>query len=234
MICSAFNLLNDIDLEKTESRIAAFSQKNAALIKANREKQVLETLSQTERDELERRAREERRRMIEENDRVEEEEEARIKAEVVQALASWLSPCCSDVVADMTQARGAQQTARDIQERGERDKAARAESLAKAIPRSLVDRFNKNGPSSPAEIHSPGSPNYEGPYVPFAYSDPDAAMWTRWYTLLDDYVDGRKGVLDAKKDKDGRYRGGGFDVKAFWEMEIRAATEGLGVEPIKV
>jgi CDK-activating kinase assembly factor MAT1 len=49
---------------------------------------------------------------------------------------------------------------------------------------------------------------------------------------LDDYVDGRSGVLFVKEDKGGVVRGGGFDLKGFWEMEIRAGLEGLGVRPM--
>ena len=49
---------------------------------------------------------------------------------------------------------------------------------------------------------------------------------------MDDYVDGRKGVMDVKKDKEGKFRGGGFDLKLFWEMEVRSAVESLGVEPL--
>lgn len=45
-------------------------------------------------------------------------------------------------------------------------------------------------------------------------------------------MDGRQGVQDAKRDKDGKYRGGGFDLKLFWEMEVRAAVEGLCIEPL--
>lgn len=48
--------------------------------------------------------------------------------------------------------------------------------------------------------------------------------------MKEDYVDGRGGVFEVKEDKDGRVRGGGFDLGLFWEMEIRAAVEGLGVE----
>ena len=38
--------------------------------------------------------------------------------------------------------------------------------------------------------------------------------------------------MDAKRNKDGRYRGGGFDLRQFWEMEIRSAVESLGIEPL--
>lgn len=85
---TAFNLLNDIDIPETEARIAEFQRKNAALIAANQEKSVLEALSQVERDEIEKRAKEERMKMVEEAERVEREEEERIRSDIMEALVS--------------------------------------------------------------------------------------------------------------------------------------------------
>jgi hypothetical protein len=85
---AAFNLLNDIDLDRTERRIAEHAKQNAKLIAANQEKAALEAMSQSERDEVERRAREERMRMVEEAQRLERSEEERVKAEVIEALVS--------------------------------------------------------------------------------------------------------------------------------------------------
>ena len=58
------------------------------LIAANQDRALLEALSQVERDEIERRAREERRRMVEAAERVEKEEESRVKEEIVEAVVS--------------------------------------------------------------------------------------------------------------------------------------------------
>ncbi|CAD6574226.1 MAG: TFIIH/NER complex subunit [Tremellales sp. Tagirdzhanova-0007] len=181
-----FNLLNDIDLPTTEARIAEFQRKNASLIAANQEKAVLETLSQVERDEVERRAREERMRMVEEAERVEREEGARVRSEIVEALAG-----------------GSKQMADDIKTRGDRAKAARAEALAQAIPPSLAV-FYQNLPLSTEVDHSPLSPSYAGPYVAIPYSDPDLAAWKKWYEMKEDYVDGRSGVIWVKEDKEGK------------------------------
>jgi len=209
-----FNLLNDIDIPKTEARIAEFQKQNAQSIAANQAKAALEALSQQERDEVEKRAREERMRMVEEAERVDREEEERARSEIVEALA-----------------RGDEERANEIRVRADRDKAARAEALDKAIPPSLSN-LHANDTTSP-ESQDPLSASYTGPFVPIPYSDPTKAAWTTWYTRKEDYVDGRQGVLFVKEDKEGRVRGGGFDLGLFWEMEVRSAVEGLAIEPLR-
>jgi CDK-activating kinase assembly factor MAT1 len=89
LIHTAFNLLNDIDLPKTEARIAEFAKQNAALIQTNLKKLEIEAMSQRERDDVERRAKQEKIEMLEEGERVEKEEEERVKREVLNALV-----CC--------------------------------------------------------------------------------------------------------------------------------------------
>ncbi|OCF78845.1 CDK-activating kinase assembly factor MAT1 [Kwoniella mangroviensis CBS 8886] len=207
-----FNLLNDIDVEKTEKRISEFEQSNASLIATNQEKAALEAMSQAEREEVERRAREERMRMVEEAERVEKEEEERVKKEVTEALA-----------------KGDSRLARELEMQSRTAKQLRQEALFKFIPPSLLLQQ-----STQDEIQhlSPLSPNYNGPFVPIPYSDPDTAHYNQWYELKvdGDYVDGRLGVIFAKTDE--RVRGGGWDLGLFWKMEIRAAVEAVGVEPL--
>ncbi|WWD21199.1 CDK-activating kinase assembly factor MAT1 [Kwoniella shandongensis] len=209
-----FNLLNDIDLEKTEARIAQFAKQNKALIVANQEKTALEAMSQAERDDVERRAREERMRMVEEAERVEREEEARLRAEVTEALAS-----------------GETKRAREIEFRAREAKQLRQEALFKFVPPALL--ASTTGNDEDDEVHTPLSPNYKGPFVPIPYSDPDKAAWKGWYDIHEEYVDRRSGVIFVKEDKEGKVRGGGWDLKEFWEMEIRSAVEGLGIEPLE-
>ncbi len=50
--------------------------------------------------------------------------------------------------------------------------------------------------------------------------------------MKEDYVDGRSGTIWVKEDKEGKVRGGGYELRTFWGMEIRSAVEGLGVEPL--
>ena len=95
------------------------------------------------------------------------------------------------------------------------------------------DSLDAQGIPANTEVHLPTSPSYAGPYVPYAVSDPDEAAWRGWYTLKKGrYADGRANVRDALNDKDGKYKGGGYDVEEFWEMEIRAAVQSLGIEPL--
>ncbi|KAK4689893.1 CDK-activating kinase assembly factor MAT1, partial [Tremellales sp. Uapishka_1] len=209
-----FNLLNDIDLPATEARIAEFARENKDLIASNLEKSAMEMMSQRERDEIDKRAREERRQMVEDAERIEKEEEERVKREVLQALA-----------------QDSKKTADEIVARASLAKAARVAALATAVPPSLMALYNALPASSTADeaIHTPLSPSYTGPFVPIPYSDPDQG---KWYELKEDYVDGRANVLWVKDDKEGKVRGGAWDISEFWEGELRRATEGLGIEPL--
>jgi CDK-activating kinase assembly factor MAT1 len=78
----------------------------------------------------------------------------------------------------------------------------------------------------------PLSVYYDGPFIPIPYSNPDEAEWKDWYTVLEDYVDGRSGVGFVRDDKAGTVRGGGYDLKGFWEGEIRCGVESLGIRPV--
>lgn len=129
----------------------------------------------------------------------------------------------------MAQMRGDKTKAREIRQRADREKAARTEALARAVPPSLTNLLPATDETDDPD---PLSAGYNGPYVPMPYSDPEQAAWTHWYDLKPDYVDGREGVWSVKEDKEGKVRGGGFDLNLFWEMEIRSAVEGLGIEPL--
>jgi CDK-activating kinase assembly factor MAT1 len=83
---SAFNLLNDIDLVKTEARIAQFQKQNAEIIASNKQNALLEAMGQQERDELEKRAREERMEMVANAERMDRELDERAKGQIGEAL----------------------------------------------------------------------------------------------------------------------------------------------------
>lgn len=127
------------------------------------------------------------------------------------------------------QMKGDKTKAQEIRDRTDREKAARTEALARAVPPSLSNLFPA---TDEEEDLDPLSSGYSGPYVPIPYSDPAQAAWTNWYDLKPDYADGREGVWAVKEDKEGKVRGGAFDLGLFWEMEIRSAVEGLGIEPM--
>lgn len=213
-LTSAFNILNDIDVEKMEAQIEAYQAENASLIAKNKHKSELDQYSQAERDELEKRARAERVRLIEEAERIDRLEEERTKQEIVDALS---------------RPGGGEELAREIRAKADKAKADRAAALAAAVPPSLAAL---NPAHHDDKDHPPTSPSYAGPYVPIPYADPDLLPWSHWYEMKEDYVDGRSGVVWAKEDRDKKVRGGGWDLHTFWEMEIRGAVEGLGIEPL--
>jgi CDK-activating kinase assembly factor MAT1 len=205
--------LNDIDVPETEARIAAYQSENAALITKNKHKAAVESMSASEREEVEKRAKAERARMIEEAERVERAEDERVKAEIVDALSRQ---------------EGGEALAKELRERHAKAKAARQAALAAAVPPSLAQLAKDEGPA-----HSPNSPAYAGPYVPIPYNDPDTAPWAEWYSLSDEYADGRAGVVKAREDRNKIYRAGGWDVREYWELEVRCAIESLCIEPLE-
>lgn len=200
-------------MPETEARITAYQTENASLITKNQHKAAMESMSQTERDEVEKRAKAERARMIEEAERVERAEDERVKTEIVDALSRH---------------QGGEALAKEIRERHAKAKASRAAALAAAVPPSLASLAKDEGTA-----HSPNSPAYAGPYVAIPYNDPDEAPWARWYDLRDEYADGRAGVVKAREDREKKFRAGGWDLNQFWEMEVRCAIESLCIEPLE-
>lgn len=79
-------------MAKTEARIAEFQRQNKALIAENQSKAALEALSQAERDEVEKRAREERMEMVANAERVDREQEERAKGLIGEALVRHPPP----------------------------------------------------------------------------------------------------------------------------------------------
>ncbi|WVQ74458.1 CDK-activating kinase assembly factor MAT1 [Cryptococcus sp. DSM 104548] len=205
-----FNLLNDVDVAQTEKYISDWQRENRNDIDNNRLKASEEHMSQSMRDEADRRDREERMRKFAEAERIDKIEEERIRGEITEALS-----------------RGEKKRAREIEAEGKEAKKLRDAALHEYVPPSLLANMAQTDIQ-----HSPLSPSYNGPYVPIPYSDPDQAPWVDWYDLQSGYVDRRSRVMFIKEDKEGKVRGGGYDLNLFWEMEIRSAVEALGVEPL--
>jgi CDK-activating kinase assembly factor MAT1 len=133
-----------------------------------------------------------------------------------------------------SKARGDARGAEALQLRAVEEKKARSDAL-EVDTEGLSTIYNIPLPTTQASTgdHSdPLSVHYDGPYIPIPYSNPDEAVWQDWVELLDDYVDGRSGVLFVKEDRGGVVRGGGYDLREFWTNEVRSGVEGLGARPI--
>ncbi|ODN97318.1 CDK-activating kinase assembly factor MAT1 [Cryptococcus wingfieldii CBS 7118] len=205
-----FNLLNDVDVAQTEKYIEDWQRDNRKDIDENKLKTSEEFMTQSKREETDRRVREERMRKMEEAERIEKIEVERIRGEITDALS-----------------RGEKRRARDIELKARDAKRLREEALFEYVPPSLLASMIRTDTQ-----HSPLSPSYNGPYVPIPYSDPDHASWVNWYDPQPEYVDRRSRVMFMKEDKEGKVRGGGYDLNLFWEMEVRSAVEAVGVEPL--
>lgn len=207
----AFNLLNDIDVAETEAKMASFATDNASLIAKNRHKAEMESMSLVEREEVEKTAKAERLRMIKEAEVVEKAEDERVQAEIVDAMSR----------------PDGEEIAKEIRAHAAKARAARAAALDAAVPLSAADLKKKD--EAP---HTPNSPAYHGPYVPIPYADPDSAAWSHWYSVKDDYADGRRDVISARGEMERVMRAGGYDLGVFWEMEVRSAIDSLSIEPL--
>ncbi|OXG98333.1 CDK-activating kinase assembly factor MAT1, partial [Cryptococcus neoformans A1-35-8] len=205
-----FNLLNDVDVAQTEKYIEDWQRDNRKDIDDNKLKISEESMTQSKREETDRRVREERMRKMEEAERIEKIEVERIRGEITDALS-----------------RGEKRRARDIELKAREAKRLREEALFEYVPPSLLASMVRTDTQ-----HSPLSPSYNGPYVPIPYSDPDHASWVDWYDRQPEYVDRRSRVMFIREDKEGKVRGGGYDLNLFWEMEVRSAVEAVGVEPL--
>ena len=75
--CVAFNLINEIDVEKTEARIAAYKAENAALIELNIQREERDLMTAQEEEERERQERLERAKEIRREEELERIERAK-------------------------------------------------------------------------------------------------------------------------------------------------------------
>lgn len=159
---------------------------------------------------MDKRGREERVRMIEEAGRFERAEEERVKVEIIDALGKGL-------VAKAEEVRG----------RHELAKQHRAATLAKAMPANQAkDEAKEENTTDPL------ADDYTGPYVAIPYNPPEGG-YRDWYSPKEEYVDGRSWVVWVKEDREGKVRGGGWDLKTFWNNEVEAGVISLGLEPLK-
>jgi CDK-activating kinase assembly factor MAT1 len=203
--------LNEIDVDATEKAIATYTRSNTSLIAANKERAVLEQLSQSERDELDKRTREERMRMIEDAAQFERVEEERIKVEIIDALG-----------------KGLVSKADDVRSRHEIAKSHRAGALAKVLP---AGKGELDEGAREENTTDPLKEDYTGAYVPIPYNPP-VGGYRDWFTPKADYIDGRSWVVWVNEDREGKVRGGGWDLKGFWRGEIEAGVMSLGEEPL--
>ena len=83
----AFNLINEIDVEKTEARIAAYRAENAALIELNIQREERDLMAAQEEEERERQERLDRAKEIRREEELERAERAKEGQRILEDLA---------------------------------------------------------------------------------------------------------------------------------------------------
>ncbi len=138
----------------------------------------------------------------------------------------------------------ADEVVRAIKERRRRAREA-GEKVAEAKRTRMPARRKAPGAGAAADepytAHTPNSPQYEGPYVPWPYSAPwdpphllastvppgPMALDEECYVDVDSWA---KLVKNESRDGGGRYRGGGYILADYWRREMAMALDSLGVE----
>lgn len=205
----AFNLINDIDVEKTEQRVLAFRRENAALIEANIQRDASAASQLAAQEEADRQQRAARARALAQEEEEERAARAADRAELLAALEN--SEEGVDAAALLARAAKRQKE----KERRERDR--RAATLAAEANAMVPSRGARARSNIPDEPHVP--------------------IQDDWYAYENQYRLRKEGYVDpaseaVRKDRDGIMRAGGYMVEEAWERALRCAVAGLDLMPL--
>jgi CDK-activating kinase assembly factor MAT1 len=194
-------LINDIDIPRTEARIAAYRAENAALIELNiqREEQYAQALK--EHEEAERREREQRAFEARREEEEEREERERGHREIIDRLET------SDKDAAKVIARS----------RAEAQRRSSAKSASVSMTSSSYAQLLRSRAAQSTVV----------PDVPHVPLQDDWYAYEDAFVLRATYDDR---VSEAvRKDREGIMRAGGYRVEEAWERALRSAVAGLDV-----
>ncbi|KAF8315545.1 CDK-activating kinase assembly factor MAT1-domain-containing protein [Cantharellus anzutake] len=205
-----FNLINGIDTQKTEERIAAFRAQNATIIELNIQRDEREAAMvrvEEERLKKEQADRAEEARLEEEEERKEREKRER---DIIDGLQQ--SNASASKIIARTRAEAAKRAKVANVQAVQQTSAATAATAAQRIRSNVKDI----------------------PHVPFTdpyYSETGQGVWGK-FTLKEKYVDpGTDGILRDVGIIGGNEvaKAGGYDVREVWERAVRMSIEGLGI-----
>lgn len=207
LVIPAFNLINDIDVEKTRQRIATYRSENAALIEANIARESAYAKALHEADEASKR---ERQLRADELRAAEEAERAATEAEK-NALIDSLEQ--SDVDAHSLVAK------------------SRAEAVKRARERTReANRAMQISKSASVLLRTRAAQSEKVPDVPHVPLQDDWDAYEDKYTVMSTYYDPVSELV--RKDREGIMRAGGYRVEEAWERALRSAVAGLDVIPL--
>ncbi|KAK7049208.1 TFIIH/NER complex subunit [Paramarasmius palmivorus] len=211
----AFNLINNIDVQETEARIATYKAANAALIALNIQREEAYALALKEQEELDRKEREARAAQLAQEEQLEREEKVREQREIIDKLET------------------SQKDAREVV----------AKSRANAAKRLAAVTGNNTGLAGMgfgfgadyAKLLKTRTTKKGAALVP---DEPHVPLKDDWYAYEDLYVLKEGGYDDVvseavRKDREGIMRAGGYMVQEAWHRALRSAVAGLDLSPLE-
>ena len=199
----AFNLINDIDVPETETRIERYRKENAPLIELNlrREEQYVQALKeQEEQDRLER---EQRALEARKEEELEREEKEKGRREIIDRLETSTKDAAKVIA----------------KSRAEANKRLSARTVATTLAKSSAQLLRSRAAQSTTVPDVPHVPLQDDWY---AYED--------MYTLRDNYEDVYSEAV--REDSEGIMRAGGYRVHEAWERAVRSAVTALFLPPL--
>jgi CDK-activating kinase assembly factor MAT1 len=205
LYCAAFNLINEIDVEKTEARVAAYKAENAALIELNIQREERDLMTAQEEEERERQERLERAKDIRREEELERIERAKESQKILEDLARVGNAQEAARIVALSRAATAKRA------------EARLAALNAASMATMSGSKRKQGEVTiPDPPHRPFTDNW------YAYEDK--------YVLRRDYDDSVSEL--ARGDLEMLMRAGGYRVEDAWDRAIRFAVAGLDSRPV--
>ncbi|EGN96102.1 hypothetical protein SERLA73DRAFT_185644 [Serpula lacrymans var. lacrymans S7.3] len=198
-----FNLINDIDIQQTEARIALHRAENATLIELNihREEQYAQALR--EQEDSDRRDREHRALEAKRLEDEEREEREKGRRDIIDRLET------SNKDAAKVIAR------------------SRADALKRTSARSATTTTLQ---SNSKLLRSRATQSTVIPDVPHVPLQDDYYAYDDRYQMRNYYDDPLSEAV--RKDREGIMRGGGYRVEEAWDRALRCAVAGLDIPPL--
>jgi CDK-activating kinase assembly factor MAT1 len=203
---TASNLINEIDMAKTEARIAAYRAENAALIELNIQREETYARELREHEDAERRERELRASQLRQEEEEQREEREKERKEIIDKLET----------SDKSAAKVIAKSRANALKRSSVRAAASASASANVVQSSARLLRTRAAMDVP-----------DVPHVPFQ---------DNWFSYEDKYRVNPKGYSDffseaVRKDREGIMRGGGYIVEEAWERALRYAVAALDLPP---
>ncbi|KAF9532352.1 CDK-activating kinase assembly factor MAT1-domain-containing protein [Crepidotus variabilis] len=200
-----FNLVNEIDIAKTEAEIAAYRAENAALIELNVQRDEAYARDLKEIEDGDRREKEQRAKQLLEEEEREREEREQEKREIIDTLQSGDQR--KDVAKLIAKTRA----------------AALKRSSARVATDNKVAQSNAKLLRTRAAMDLPDVPHVAFQDNWYCYEDKYQVNEKGYHDFFSDAV---------RKDREGIMRGGGYMVEEAWERALRSAVVALDLAPL--